>query len=96
MKPRRVEFLARFVAGEGDEDRGLVVLALAEILGDLSGLDAADGQIDDDAVGVEALGADAGFKSRGGRLDPEVVPFAEVAPSAGAESGASAPTTRIL
>ena len=72
-----------------------MVLALAEVLRDLAGLDPADGQVDDDAVGVEALGADASLEARGGRLDPEVVPLAELLAET-AEQGASAPTTRIL
>ena len=91
-----VDVLGRLVAGEGDEDRRDVVLALAEVLGDLPGLDPADGQVDDDAVRVEALGPDAGLEARGGGLDPEVVPLAEVLFRRLFNIGASAPTTRIL
>src|SRR5436190_1996086 len=38
----------------------------------------ADGQVDDDAVGVETLGSDAGLEARGRRLNPEVVPFPQL------------------
>src|SRR5262245_52359622 len=54
-----VELLARLVAREGDENRRDVILALAQVLSDLPRFDPADGQVDDDAVGVETLGPDA-------------------------------------
>src|SRR5437762_12792804 len=68
VEAEAVDFLARLAAGQGHQDRLLVVLAAAEVLGDLAGLDPADVQVDNDAIRVEALGADAGLESRGGRL----------------------------
>jgi hypothetical protein len=81
---------AGLVAGQGHQDRREVVLVAAEVLRDLPGLDPADGQVDDDAVGVEALGADAGLEARGGRLDPEVVGLAEVLAQARQQGGIGA------
>src|SRR5262249_4368624 len=75
VEPERVKLLAGLVVGQGNQDRRLVVLAFAQVLCDLSRLDPADGQVDDDAVGVEALGADARLESRSGRLDPEIIPL---------------------
>src|SRR5262249_51756006 len=66
------------VAGQGQQDRALMVRTLAKILRDLTGFDASQGHIDDDAVGVEALGADARLEARGGRLDPKVVGLPEM------------------
>src|SRR6478752_4426049 len=59
VEPQAVRLVPRLVAGERDQDGGDVVGALAEVLGDLPGLDAADGQVDDDAIRVEGLGPDA-------------------------------------
>src|SRR4051812_25217462 len=42
VEPQAVGLVAGLVARQGDEDRGDVILALAEVLGDLTGLDAAD------------------------------------------------------
>src|SRR5205809_376407 len=54
----------RFVfAGEGD-DQGLFVLGIAaQVGGNLQGLAAAHGKVDDDRIGMKALGLDAGFKA---------------------------------
>ena len=78
VEPEREGFLARFVAGQGEQNRAQVIGALAKILRDLTSFDASQGHVDDDAVGVEALGTDPRFKSRGGRLDTEIVGFAEM------------------
>src|SRR5262249_44812760 len=51
------------LAGEGDHEGGFVVGVAAEVLGNLEGLAAAHGQVDDDAGGVEALGLDAGLEA---------------------------------
>src|SRR5256885_12253688 len=50
--------VARLVAGQGQQDRAQMVRALAKILGDLTGFDTSQGHVDDDAIGVKALGAD--------------------------------------
>ena len=47
---------------------------LPQVLADLQGLDLADREIDDDAVGMEALGLNAGFETAGGHADFEL-PF---------------------
>ena len=72
-----------------------MVRAFAKILRDLTGFDTSQGHVDDDAIGVKALGANPRFKSRGGRLDTEIVGFAEMITQYG-WSGASAPTTSTL
>src|SRR5262249_3269684 len=87
---QRVEFLGRFVAGQGDEDGAQVVGTLAQVLRNLAGFDSSDGQIDHDAVGVKALGADAGFESRSRRLDPEIVPLAPLLAQAPQQRGIGA------
>ncbi len=43
----------------------------AEVLADLQGLDLADREIHHDAIGVEALGLNAGFEAAGGHGDLE-------------------------
>src|SRR5581483_5362375 len=55
-------------AGQRDDERGLVLRVAAQVLRDLQTLGAAHRQIDDDRVGVEALGLDAGFKTAVGHF----------------------------
>jgi len=50
-------------AGQGNDQGLLVGWVAAQVLGDLQGLAAAHGQIDDDGVGVEALGLNAGLEA---------------------------------
>ena len=56
----------------------MMIGALAKILRDLTGFDAAQGHVDDDAVGMEALGTDSRLESRSRRLDPEIVGLAKM------------------
>src|SRR5262249_26271260 len=56
------------LAGQGDDQRLLVLRLAAQVLGDLQRLAAAQRQVDDDGVGVEALGLDAGLEAAGGGL----------------------------
>src|SRR5262249_38552131 len=51
------------LAGQGDDERLLVGLVVAQGLGDLHGLVAAHGVIDDDRVGLELVGLAAGLEA---------------------------------
>src|SRR5262249_35707646 len=87
VEAEREGLLAGFVAGQGQQDRPLVVRALAQVLRNLPGLDAAEGHIDDDAIGMEALGPDPGLEARGRGLDTEVVALPEMFAEHGLERG---------
>src|SRR5262249_19191779 len=78
VESQREDLISRLIAGQRQQDGPLMVRALAKILRDLTGFDPPQGHVDDDAVGVEALGADARLEARGGRLDPEIVGLAEM------------------
>lgn len=64
-------------AGQSNDHRRFVGRVAAKIAGDLQGFRAAHGQIDDDAVGMEAFGLDAGFETGVGDFELEVVVFGE-------------------
>src|SRR5690348_6107172 len=51
------------LAGERDDHGLLVGWVTAQVAGDLQGLGAAHGKIDDDGIGVEAFGLDAGLET---------------------------------
>jgi len=55
-----------------------MVRALAKVLSDLSRFDSSNGEVDDDAIGMEAFSADAGFETGSRGFDAEVVPFAKL------------------
>ena len=75
---RREGLFARFVAGESEQNRSDVIGALSKILRDLTCFDAAQRHVDDDAIGMEALGTDPCLESRCRRLDPEIIVLAKM------------------
>src|SRR5207245_363519 len=56
------------LAGQADDQSGLVGGVAAEVLGDLDGLAAAQGQVDDNRVGVETFRLYAGLETAIGDL----------------------------
>src|SRR5579883_2772172 len=78
VESQREGLVTGFIAGQGQQDRPLMVRALPQVLGDLTGFDPSQSHVDDDTVRVEAFGANARLESRGGRLDPEVVGLAQM------------------
>ncbi len=70
--------------------------ALAKILRDLTGFDASQGHVDDDAVGVKALGTNPRFEARGSRLDTEIVGFAEMVTKDGLERSVSPDNQHLM
>src|SRR6516164_1413334 len=57
-----------------------MVRALAQVLGNLTRFDAAQGHVDNNAIGMEALSANAGLEARRRRFDPEIIALAEMVP----------------
>ena len=65
------------LAGQGDDQRGFVLRVAAQVLGDLQALAAAHRQVDDDGIGMEALGLNAGLEAAVGQLVLVIVIFGQ-------------------